>query len=366
MNKKLVMFNKTLIIGIIVFFIITSSAALPCISATNTAHKLDEIVASDQDAEYYSNTYLTLSNPPIPPVMWTEDFYTFYISTPQNPDGDHIYYLIDWGDGTSSGWIGPYEPGETISVSHVWSDEGTYQIKAKAKDQDGESKCAVYSLTLSSDLKFFGIKTGYVDIPYTFTIYWKEGCDCWIMIDWGDGETSDWLGPYEQPLLFTSHAWSLPGEYVLRIKIKDIYGNESDWIIFIITILSLENNPPAAPTINGPTSGKVGVEYKYNFSLSDPDNDSMYLRVDWGSGTPGKWDGLFSSGSVIKYNYTWRKKATYLIRAQTQDSNGLLSDWTEFEVTIPRNKATTSWWYQWFLERFPVLEVFLRAMNLLR
>ncbi len=366
MNKKLVMFNKTLIIGIIVFFIITSSAALPCISVTNTAHKLYEIVASDQDAEYYSNTYLTLSNPPIPPVMWTEDFYTFYISTPQNPDGDHIYYLIDWGDGTSSGWIGPYEPGETISVSHVWSDEGTYQIKAKAKDQDGESKCAVYSLTLSSDLKFFSVEIGYVDIPYTFTIYWKEGCDCWIMIDWGDGETSDWLGPYEQPLLFTSHAWSLPGEYVLRIKIKDIYGNESDWIIFIITILSLENNPPAAPTINGPTSGKVGVEYKYNFSLSDPDNDSMYLRVDWGSGTPGKWDGLFSSGSVIKYNYTWRKKATYLIRAQTQDSNGLLSDWTEFEVTIPRNKATTSWWYQWFLERFPVLEVFLRAMNLLR
>ena len=106
MNKKLVMFNKTLIIGIIVLFIITSSAALPCISVTNTARKLDEKVASDQDAEYYSTTYLTLSNPPIPPVIWTEDFYTFCISTPQNPDDDHIYYLIDWGDGNTSGWIG--------------------------------------------------------------------------------------------------------------------------------------------------------------------------------------------------------------------------------------------------------------------
>ena len=200
----------------------TSFAALPCISATITADKSDETTALDQD-ETYSITRLTRGNPPLPPVMWTENFSTFYISTPQEPDGDNVYYYIDWGDGTSSGWIGPYEPGETVCISHVWSDEGTYQIKAKAKDQDGKSKCTVYSLTLSSDLNFFGVEIGYASITYIFTIYWKD-CEYYIFIDWGDGN-GEWIGPYAGPVLF-SHTWNSPGEYVLRLKMKDIYGNE--------------------------------------------------------------------------------------------------------------------------------------------
>ena len=36
--------------------------------------------------------------------------------------------------------------------------------------------------------------------------------------------------------------------------------------------------------------------------------------------------------------------------------NGAESGWTELEVNIPRNKATTSSGFHWFLERFPMLE----------
>ena len=65
----------------------------------------------------------------------------------------------------------------------------------------------------------------------------------------------------------------------------------------------------------------------------------MHIRIDWGSGTPGKWDGPFPSGSIIKYNYTWRKKGTYTIKAQAQDIYGLESDWGTLTVTMPRSKA---------------------------
>jgi hypothetical protein len=33
-------------------------------------------------------------------------------------------------------WIGPYDSGEEITLNHTWSREGTYTIKARAKDTD--------------------------------------------------------------------------------------------------------------------------------------------------------------------------------------------------------------------------------------
>ncbi len=59
--------------------------------------------------------------------------YNFTVVT-IDPDEDNVYYYIDWGDGTSSGWIGPYSSGIEIIASHIWDISGTYLIRAKAKD----------------------------------------------------------------------------------------------------------------------------------------------------------------------------------------------------------------------------------------
>jgi len=52
-------------------------------------------------------------------------------------DGDDVYYFVDWGDETNSGWIGPYDSGKEIIQSHTWSKKGTYTIRCKAKDVSG-------------------------------------------------------------------------------------------------------------------------------------------------------------------------------------------------------------------------------------
>jgi len=64
--------------------------------------------------------------------------YTYKSST-TDPDGDLIYYLFDWGDGTDSGWVGPYTSGTTAEAKHSWTKDGwtqSYQIKVKAKDEN--------------------------------------------------------------------------------------------------------------------------------------------------------------------------------------------------------------------------------------
>lgn len=73
------------------------------------------------------------AKPSGPPSGTTGNTYTYSTST-TDPDNDKISYLFDWGDGTDSGWIGPYNSGETVSASHSWSNQNTFQVKVKAKD----------------------------------------------------------------------------------------------------------------------------------------------------------------------------------------------------------------------------------------
>jgi len=61
-----------------------------------------------------------------------------YSSSTSDSDGDQVWYMWDFGDGKSSGWLGPYNSGETCEASHVWSEKDDYQIKVKAKDEYGK------------------------------------------------------------------------------------------------------------------------------------------------------------------------------------------------------------------------------------
>ena len=61
--------------------------------------------------------------------------YTYTTSTTDS-EGDQVYYLYDWGDGTYSEWIGPYDSGRAMSTSHTWTQKGTYTIRVKAKDPE--------------------------------------------------------------------------------------------------------------------------------------------------------------------------------------------------------------------------------------
>ncbi|MCK4416419.1 MAG: PKD domain-containing protein, partial [Thermoplasmatales archaeon] len=55
------------------------------------------------------------------------------------PEGDQILYLFDWGDNTTSEWLGPYDSGATVNAVHAWNDVGDYEIKVKAKDINGSA-----------------------------------------------------------------------------------------------------------------------------------------------------------------------------------------------------------------------------------
>lgn len=61
--------------------------------------------------------------------------YTYTTST-TDPDNDLIKYCFDWGDNTIT-WTDRLVSGENASLNHTWQIPGDYDIKVKARDENG-------------------------------------------------------------------------------------------------------------------------------------------------------------------------------------------------------------------------------------
>jgi hypothetical protein len=123
------------------------------LSLTNLAHFVEYIVwvnATDHlDGNLTTRAWFTFTTvaenlppeKPETPTGWSEGrphiIYS-YNSTTVDLNGDQVWYLFDWGDGSDSGWIGPFESGAIVTGNHSWQRKGAYEIKVKAKDTYGD------------------------------------------------------------------------------------------------------------------------------------------------------------------------------------------------------------------------------------
>ncbi len=80
-----------------------------------------------------------------------------------DPDGDQIYFYIDWGDGNIVDWDGPYNSGENLNYKHTWTEKDIYRVKVKAKDtNDAESDWNKLKLSVPRNR----IRTNYIINDY--------------------------------------------------------------------------------------------------------------------------------------------------------------------------------------------------------
>ena len=157
-----------------------------------------------------------------------------YTFVSEDLEEDELDYMIDWGDGHIENWDGPHEPGVEIIRSHIYAKNGTYNITARARDfwHKGHWTDPSYRVSIGNHAPWtpdqpIGPIKGSIDIEYTYkaTTTDVEENPIWYQWDWGDGNFSDWIGPYPSgDTCEASYTWDKPGEYYIRVRAKDELG----------------------------------------------------------------------------------------------------------------------------------------------
>jgi hypothetical protein len=178
---------------------------------------------------------------PSGPITGNIDVQYSYYTVATDPENDWISYRFDFGN-TLTGWTASTASGIGNSEDNIWSIDGTYQVKAQAKDFNGALSgwSTPLIVTISSIANNppnkpdtpEGDTNGKAGTSYTYSSSTLDidGDQLYYIFDWGDGNDSGWKGPYDSgDIVSESHIWDVQGTYPIKVKAKDIHDEESVW-----------------------------------------------------------------------------------------------------------------------------------------
>jgi hypothetical protein len=139
--------------------------------------------------------------------------------------------------------------------------------------------------------------------------------------------------------------------------IETSYNTMNDPFNFInIGLENSHNEPPIAPLISGPTTGKAGVSIIISATSIDPDNDKVYYWFDWGDNSNTGWVGPYDSGVIAEESHIWDNEGDFHIKVKAKDVLDTESPWSGFDISIPRTRTSHYSILLDYLGRFPLLE----------
>jgi hypothetical protein len=272
-------------------------------------------------------------------TSWTEEA---KLLPSDGDDGDKFgrYVSID-GETALIGAAYDDDNGENSGSAYIFTRNGTsWTEEAKLLASDGEAEDVFgVSVSLDGDTALIGACT--VNEPGYAYVFTRNGTS-WTeeaKLIPSDGQHKDWFGGRV----------SIDGNTAL-------IGAEGDddngfWSGSAYIFEKTDTQPPNNPIITGPTSGKPNTEYEFTFCTTDPDGDPIRYIIDWGDNNT-EWTEYSDSGEEIILKHSWSEKGVYIIRAKALDINGAESDWSELEITMPRDKQLANTFSTRFIEQF--------------
>jgi hypothetical protein len=227
----------------------------------------------------------------------------------------------DKGDGSGSAYV-------FVRSGSVWSQ----QEKLVASD-GAESDEFGYSLSIDGELAIIGSR--YDDDSGSASgsayIFLRNG-PIWLQKEKllaSDGKTTDWFGC----------SVSIDGITALIGAVYDDDNGDNSGSAYTFV---RDNDPPDPPSINGPTSGKVGIDYPYTFTSEDPEGEKVSYTIRWGDGEETDWTNFQDSGPPgYTESHAWYNLGNYVIQARAKDVYNANSNWSTLEINIPRTRSLT-------------------------
>jgi len=239
---------------------------------------------------------------------------------------DDCTELIVIGEYNITSSVGIYV-NSSSNVGIYWSDFNCSDINLEFNDCNistiSVGNCTAINNTNPDIVNLSGPILGDPNNSYTYysCINESDGEQWWYQFDWGDGNTTDWIGPnLGNVTVNASHSWEEEGGYYVRIIAKDVFFNKTEKILLFKTetlpplINSVENTPDIVGfgstitiTVNATDDKRgnwSGIQYvKVNISIpSSPPEERNFTMINIGGDT---YQYNFSDTWFIgQYNYS--------------------------------------------------------------
>ncbi|MFM7203288.1 MAG: PKD domain-containing protein, partial [Myxococcota bacterium] len=223
-----------------------------------------------------------------------------------DPGGDALSYAWNLGDGnTASG----------ASIGYSYKDQGSYTVQATATDTGG------LSLTTSTTLTIVNVKPTITQLVGNFSGAQGQelafsasatdpGQDV-LTYNWDFGDGS----PNARGIDLTNvkKVYKNTGTYTLILTVSDEDGGSTS----LTRTINIGNGAPIISSLSGDIGGSEGDTFRFSAAASDPGNDPLVFRWDFGDGSTPQ------VGSAINVAHVYADDGSYLLKLTVTDSGGL-------------------------------------------
>lgn len=274
-----------------------------------------------------------------------------FTSWTTDPNRDAIRYVFDWGYDDMFDTSGYLPSGDTIAMAHVWSMVGTYELRVRAQDENGN-----WSVDWSDIKEVFVYPHGDNNPPnppsrpegpdsvelgalatFSSSALDPDGDSVQIRFYWGDeliSAWSDWV-PSGTAISDTVR-YQFRGAKQVRAVARDTRGDTSALSEPATIVVYGENNPPDKPVLTGPARGaKDGPMYLFFARARDPEGDNLEYKFFWGDGRESNWTAARPHDTPVPDSVRYTAEGVYNIRCIARDVDGAISDTSDplrFEV----------------------------------
>ena len=163
-----------------------------------------------------------------------------------------------------------------------------------------------------------------------------QGVDHWVtIVGWKDNPSIQNGGYW-----ICKNSWGTDWGYngFFNLEYGSLNSNLCEIIWFDYNPESYNWPPIGSPKIEGLTNIEANIEYMFNFSVIDPENDPIYYNVSWGDDSYSGWIGPYWSGETVTLSNMWAADGNYTVKFKTKNIDGPESYWMPEEKESNDNK----------------------------